>query len=188
MTAPASEASRSIGTLAGRRPWLLAGLAALLIALAIPFVAFVLVPLFVQKQVNEAFPAATVRPDGTPPATASAPLATAAPAGPVTLAQGPLQRLDPVHFGTGQVLIAELNGTRYLRFENVTIAAAPDMYVYLSDRNDGKPGNYIDLGRIKGTSGSFNYEIAASVDLSKVHSVVVWCRPFNITVTYAALN
>ena len=32
-----------------------------------------------------------------------------------------------------------------LRFENVDIAGAPNMYVYLSDRIDGQPDALVDL-------------------------------------------
>jgi hypothetical protein len=46
---------------------------------------------------------------------------------------------------------------------DVEIAAAPDMYVYLSDRTDGKLGTYIDLGKLKATNGSFvTYALLAS--------------------------
>ena len=75
-----------------------------------------------------------------------------------------------------------------MRFENVEIAGAPDTYVYLSDRSDGKPGTYVDLGKLKATNGSFNYAIAPDVDLAAVRSVVVWCRRFNVTITYAELR
>jgi hypothetical protein len=76
---------------------------------------------------------------------------------------------------------------RVLRFEDVDIAGAPNMYVYLSDRSDGRPGHYTDLGPLKATNGSFNYAIPSSVDLSTVRTVVIWCRQFSVTVTYAPL-
>ena len=85
-------------------------------------------------------------------------------------------------------LVIETGGTRYVRFEGVEIAAAPNLYVYLSDRRDGATGNYVDLGPLKATRGSFNQEITAPVDLAKVGSVVLWCRAFNVTVTYAPLE
>ena len=75
-----------------------------------------------------------------------------------------------------------------LRFENVDIAGAPDMYVYLSDRTDGEPGTSVDPGRLKATNGSFNYAVPAGVDVTAVRSVVVWCRQFSVTVTYALLT
>jgi hypothetical protein len=92
-----------------------------------------------------------------------------------------------VHFGSGTVRIVDLNGTRYLSFESVTIAGAPDVYVYLSDATNGKPGNFTNLGKLKATSGDFNYDIPAGVDLAKVNSAVLWCRQFTVTITYAVL-
>jgi len=112
----------------------------------------------------------------------------ATPAPPALLASGTLRRLDPVHYGSGRVTLSAGGAVRFLRFENVSIAGAPNMFVYLSDRSDGRPGTYTDLGALKATDGSFNYEIPASVELSGVHSVVVWCRAFSLTVTYAALQ
>ena len=74
-----------------------------------------------------------------------------------------------------------------LRFENVDIAGAPDMYVYLSDRTDGEPGTSVDPGRLKATNGSFNYAVPAA-DVSRYKSVVVWCRQFSVLVTWADLR
>ncbi len=104
------------------------------------------------------------------------------------LAQGELRRLNAVDFGSGKVLLADVNGTRYLRFEKVDIAGAPDVYVYLSDRTDGQPGKFTNLGKLKATNGSFNYSIPANLDLTKVKSVVVYCRTFNVTITFALLQ
>jgi hypothetical protein len=69
----------------------------------------------------------------------------------------------------------------------VAIAGAPNMFVYLSDRSDGQPGKFTDLGPLKATDGSFNYPLPDGLDLAGVHSVVVWCRAFSVTVTYAEL-
>jgi hypothetical protein len=86
------------------------------------------------------------------------------------------------------VRIMRLGSDRFVRFENVDIAGAPDMYVYLSDRADGRPGTFVDLGKLTATNGSFNHEISVGADLSGVKSVVIWCRAFNVTVTYAVLQ
>jgi hypothetical protein len=92
-----------------------------------------------------------------------------------------------VHYGSGRVTISGDAGSRTLRFDSVDIAGAPNMFVYLSDASDGRPGNFTDLGPLKATNGSFNYQVPAAVDLDAVHSVVVWCRAFSVTVTYAPL-
>jgi hypothetical protein len=158
--------------------------AVLLAALAVPAVSFVIIPAVVSKTVHESLPTAA------PTASAGASVAPAptSPPPPITLARGELQRIDPVHFGSGTVRIVDLSGMRYLRFEGVTIAGAPDVYVYLSDATNGKPGNFTNLGKLRATSGDFNYDIPADVDLARVNSAVLWCRQFTVTITYAALT
>jgi hypothetical protein len=154
------------------------------LAAAVPIVAFGIVPLFVRSTIHEAMPAPVIA--ATPVADASAPPPAAAPM-PKLIASGTLREISAVHYGSGQVNIFDLAGTRYLRFENVAIAGAPNMYVYLSDRSDGRPGHFTDLGPLKATDGSFNYQLPQGLDLAGVHSVVVWCRAFTVTVTYAEL-
>jgi hypothetical protein len=72
----------------------------------------------------------------------------------------------------------------------VEIAAAPAQRIYLSDQGDGNRGKVVDadLGPLKATSGSFNYEIPSTVDLTKVKSVISWCAQFNTRITYAPLQ
>lgn len=136
-------------------------------ALSVPLVAFVIVPAFVKSTLVEELPVAP---------------------GIETLAQGDLVRISAADYGTGVVRIVKSGGDRFVRFEGVDIAGAPDTYVYLSERTDGKPGAFIDLGKLKATNGSFNYAIPASVDLASVRSLVIWCRQFSVTITYALLR
>ncbi len=173
---PAQPRRRSI---VARHPWIAAIVAlAVAAAIAVPVVAYLVVPALVRSTLTESLPVASDPAAG----------ALSTPAAPVQeLAQGELRRLDAVHFGRGKVLIAAVNGTQYLRFENVEIAGAPDVYVYLSDRTDGQPGSFTNLGKLKATNGSFNYTIPADLDLTRVKSVVAWCRAFNVTITFALL-
>lgn len=154
------------------------------LAAAVPIVAFGIVPLFVRSTAHEAAPS---------PAIASLPVSEATPPPvasptPFVVAAGMLRKVDAVHYGSGQVSLLDLAGSRYLRFEGVAIAGAPNMYVYLSDRSDGKPGTFTDLGPLRATDGSFNYPLPDGLDLAGIHSVVVWCRAFSVTVTYAELE
>lgn len=168
-----------------RHLWISAGIGAVLLAaLAVPVVAFVIIPAAVSKTVHEALPTAA------PTASAAASVAPAptSPPAPLTLARGELQRIDLVHFGSGIVRIVDVNGTRRLSFENVTINGAADVYVYLSDAINGKPGTFTNLGKLKATSGDFNYEVPGGVDLATVNSAVLWCRQFAVTITYAVLT
>src|SRR5713101_1834468 len=134
-------------------------------ALAIPVAAYVIVPALVKSTLTESLPVASAPAAGSLSAPAAGSLS--APAAPAqVLAQGELRRLNAVDFGRGKVLVADVNGTRYLRFESVNIAGAPDLYVYLSDRTDGQPGSFTNLGKLKATDGSFNYPIPANLDLT----------------------
>lgn len=138
-------------------------------AVALPLVAFVIVPALVRSTLVEDLPPVTGPPIE-------------------TVSQGELIRINAADYGSGIVRIVKVGEDHVLRFQGVDIAGAPDMYVYLSDRVDGRPGAFVDLGKLKATSGSFNYPIPASVDLATVRSVVVWCRQFSVTVTYATLG
>jgi hypothetical protein len=149
----------------------------LLGAVGVPVVAFVVIPQFVRQTLVEELPAASGAPSR------SGPTET-----PVTLVSGELVRISLADYGTGTVRIVQVSDGAVLRFDNVDIAGAPDTYVYLSDRIDGTPGRFTDLGRLKATNGSFNYPIPSGVDLRAVRSVVVWCRQFSVTITYAALR
>lgn len=149
-------------------------IAAVLGAVAVPVVAYVIVPALVRTTLVEDLP------DRSADASDSI--------GAETLRQGELVRINAVDYGSGRVRLVRIGVDLVLRFEDVDIAGAPDMYVYLSDRTDGQPGTFVDLGKLKATNGSFNYPVSASVDISTVRSVVVWCRQFSVTVTYALLT
>jgi len=149
----------------------------LLGAVAVPVVAFLIVPQFVRQTLVEELPAA-------PAAT----LRIGATEAPVALVSGELVRISLADYGTGTVRIVKVGDAAVLRFDNVDIAGAPDTYVYLSDRTDGTPGRFTDLGRLKATNGSFNYPIPAGTDLVAVRSVVIWCRQFSVTITYAVIR
>lgn len=158
-------------------------------AVAVPVVAYLIVPLFVHRELHEAAPAVA----STPATSLGASGAPGTPAGsgpaqPRTLASGDLRRINAVDYGSGRVLVLDTGAGRVLRFEGVDIAGAPDMYVYLSDRADGSPGRFLDLGRLRATTGSFNHDIPSDADLAAVRSVVVWCRQFMTTVTFAPLG
>ncbi len=158
----------------------------LLGAAAAPLVAYVIVPTFVKSTLVEELPLASAAPSAVGVAAAASAAATAQTV--ETLAKGELVKISLADYGSGVVRIVKVGSERFVRFEDVDIAGAPDMYVYLSDRTDGKPGTFIDLGKLKATNGSFNYAIPPSVDLAAVRSIVVWCRQFTVTVTYAVLR
>src|ERR1700680_245937 len=121
-------------------------IALLFVAAAIPLTAYVIVPQFVHSKLVEKAPGVpsqvAATPAGAGPGAAGSPAADTSK----TIAAGELKRINLVDFGTGRVLILQVGFSRFLRFENVEIGAAPAQHVYLSDRADGTPGTFTDLG------------------------------------------
>jgi hypothetical protein len=146
-------------------------------------------PLFLTKTLNEDLPA-TATSIVAPAATSGTTAATAAPAGPKTIAMGQLQRVDDLHRGSGPVSLVELDGKTFLRFENVAIQNGPDLHVYLARGSGGAYDGSRDLylGALKATNGSFNYELPADTSVNDYRSVVVWCRAFTVLFTWADLR
>ena len=163
------------------RPLATAAAAIVFVAIAAPVTAYVVVPAFAKRAIVEDLPLSPTVPAANSGARISA-------SDVETLLKGELVRISFADYGSGAVRIVRVGSDRLVRFEGVDIAGAPDMYVYLSDRTDGTPGIFFDLGKLKATNGSFNQLIPASVDLAMVRSVVIWCRQFAVTVTFAVMN
>jgi hypothetical protein len=120
--------------------------------------------LFIDDEVNEALPAA------------------AASTQPTELASGEFRGLE--HGASGHALLIEVEGERYLRFENFETSNGPDLRVYLSaapsTSDEGAfDDDYVELGELKGNIGNQNYAIPADVDLSSFRSAVIWCKRFS---------
>ena len=143
-------------------------------------------PLWIRTYTDEALPTPTARTAlATAPSTGSAP-----PSGPRVLAMGELGFVDQLHNGRGPVRLVEVDGQRFVRFEDVAITNAPDNHVYLSRDTGGKwaEATSLYLGPLKATNGSFNYDVPAGAELSSYKSVVVWCRAFSVLITWADLS
>ena len=113
---------------------------------------------------------------------------------PVVVAQGQFQDADEFHQGTGTVTLYRLaDGTHLLRFEDFRVTNGPQLHVLLANHAD--PVNradleegYIDLGGLKGNVGSQNYEIAADIAIDPINSIVIYCKPFHVVFSTAALS
>ncbi len=104
-----------------------------------------------------------------------------------TIAQGSFTGFDKIHNGTGTVSVYETDGKKFLRFEEgFNVNNGPDLYVGF-----GKSGTYVkgsEISKLKGTSGSQNYELAESFNLEQFDSVYVWCKAFNTPFIKAELT
>lgn len=127
-----------------------------------------------------------------PPAQQAMP--TEMPAEPLVHSSGSFIDIDPIHGAVGTATIYELpEGDRVLRFEDFRSKNGPELHVYLSTEIPtstfaGLGSNEVHLGLLKGNVGNQNYEIPTEVDLSQYRSVVIYCRPFRVIFSSAALS
>ncbi len=102
---------------------------------------------------------------------------------------------DFIHYGQGTVSVYRSN-KQYEIFlnKNFKVGPGPAFHVFLSDAKNIKTNNHFqhskkyDLGKLKSFQGSQVYVIPSQVDMSKIHSVVVWCVAFSQLITSANLN
>ena len=100
------------------------------------------------------------------------------------IAQGNFK--ERAHAVEGRALLIDDNGNLILRFEDFETGNGPNLHIYLS--SELGDSDFIDLGRIKATSGNVNYEIPDGVDTNKYNKVLVWCVPFRVLFSYAELQ
>lgn len=114
--------------------------------------------------------------------------------GPVVLGIGNFDRQDDFHYATGQAIIArQEDGSHILRLQDLDAANGPDLYVYLTEHPNPSNSDELhqgdhNLGLLKATNGSFSYALDPSVDVSKVKSVVIYCRAFTVIFSVATLQ
>jgi hypothetical protein len=137
--------------------------------------------LFINKTVNEDLPPGLSV--SAPPTPAQITEQAEQPPGHAQLSRSAL--FSRGHHTTGAVSIYRLaDGRRILRFDDLRTSNGPDLRVRLSVQDAHAPNDTIDhgtidLGGLKGNRGSQNYVIPASVDLTKYHAAIIWCRRFS---------
>jgi hypothetical protein len=115
------------------------------------------------------------------------------PAEPVTLLSGTWIEIDPVHKASGTATIYEVEGSRVLRLDDFRVTNGPELHVILAQNIptsilEGVGDDYVDLGALKGNVGSQNYDIPDDVNLDDFQSVVIYCVPFHVVFSSAALS
>ncbi|MFD0275299.1 DM13 domain-containing protein [Kitasatospora sp. NPDC127111] len=180
-----------------RRPVLLTALALVLAVAAFALYLFQPWKAFTSTTVDEALPTglpATAGASAVPQqqqqqsqsqsSAASSPSAAAAV--PVDLARGSFVSGEHDTSGTAR-LVRLPDGATVLRLENLRTSEGPDVRVYLStgsaaeSRADVLGDGAVELDRLKGNLGNQNYTVPAGTDLSRIRSVVIWCKRFSVT-------
>lgn len=149
----------------------------IIVALGVAVGIWLIAPLFYDTEVSESLPTGVDTPaEGGPSAPTTSVPAGSAPTVSV-LAQGSFQGFDQLHQAAGTARIVEVGGKQYVRFEeDFEVTNGPDLFVYF-----GRDGEYVseaNLGRLKGSKGSQNYEIPDTLDIGEYNEVWVWCRAF----------
>lgn len=91
----------------------------------------------------------------------------------------------------GDVTIEQVNSKKYLVFKNFTSNNGPDVHVYFSKTigsHASPPLEYRDLGLLKYTSGTFNYELLTDPDVANYKYVLIWCAQYRIQFGYTELK
>ena len=111
-------------------------------------------------------------------------MADTVPSGARLVAQGKFERR--IHSVTGTALLIDEGEKKTLRFEDFETDNGPNLHIYLAA--DLGADDFIDLGPIKATKGNVNYEVDASIDTTRYNKVLIWCVPFRVLFSYAALK
>ena len=171
------------------------------LAIALPIGWYLASPLLIRTELVEDLPVAVSSPStpATPgPIGSDAPTTDGPPAAvdvspapdpaPLVVSTGSFQDADDFHRGSGTASVLEIEPGRYLlRFEAFSVTNGPDLRVYLSPSGTGYADGALDLGKLKATDGSFNYELPDDFDPGAWASVVIWCEPFAVQFAHAPL-
>jgi hypothetical protein len=101
-----------------------------------------------------------------------------------TIRAGEFRGLEHDTTGRASILVLR-DGSRYLRFEDLSTSNGPELRVYLSEIDAGDDWyaygeRFIDLGALKGNVGDQNYRVPEGIELSQYRSTVIWCRRFSV--------
>lgn len=116
------------------------------------------------------------------------------------LLHGTFEDDDSIHSVSGTIQVLEIDGARYLRFEDYEQTQGPDVYVYLTpfdrpreiDDVEGEGIRILIEGGADGgestKEGNFNQRLPDDIDLSGIKSVSIWCAQFDEQFGFAKLS
>ncbi len=95
------------------------------------------------------------------------------------------------HSGGGTAtLYRRSDGSRFVRLENFSVDAGPDLFVYTSGvampTSSELGGAVLDLGRLR--SAESDYDVPGAAKPEELSSVVIWCKAFNVNFVSANLS
>jgi ABC-type antimicrobial peptide transport system permease subunit len=110
---------------------------------------------------------------------------------------GDFIKIDAAHYASGKVSTS-FDGANYnINFENnFSSANGPDLYVYLSEKQEYKniavggvdTSKTLNIGKLKNISGVQNYKVSKEEFEKYSDSVIIWCKDFGIQFSRADLK
>lgn len=86
--------------------------------------------------------------------------------------------------GTSALYLSEGNNVLYL--SPFSSQNGPDLKVYLS--KDQNASSYVNLGKLKSTTGMQSYAIPSNVNIEEYPYALVWCQQFSVLFGKAQMN
>lgn len=162
---------------------------------------WLLKPLFIDKEINEALPMASqveqVIEKTADKGKEASEMENKTPAMPVadketakqTTArfEGAFVDGEPGHHAKGKAVTLVNGDTTILRLEDLDATNGPDLHLFLA-KPGSKTGDGINLGKLKGNIGNQNYELPQNTDLSVYSKVVIYCKQFSVDFGYSELK
>jgi hypothetical protein len=161
---------------------------------------WLLKPLFIDKEINEALPMASQIEQGIEkPAdkgketgemenkNPTMPVADKETAKLTSMFEGAFVDGEPGHHAKGKVVTVVNGDTTILRLEDLDATNGPDLHLFLA-KPGSKTGDGINLGKLKGNIGNQNYELPQNTDLSVYSKVVIYCKQFSVDFGYSELK
>src|SRR3712207_7918310 len=90
--------------------------------------------------------------------------------------------VNGAHRVSDLVRVLRNDSTQVLQLEDFATDNGPALRVYLS-RNTSN-SDFVDLGELKGTRGTFSYPFAQSVDTRQYSTVLIWCQRYAVLFGY----
>jgi hypothetical protein len=106
-------------------------------------------------------------------------------------AQAPLKSTSKYRVSGDALLVRREDGSMLVRLANLDMDDGPALRLHLvPGRDKTAPEGGIDLGPLKGTRGTHDYQVPAgtSVDLQSGTTVLVYCHAFNVAFGNATLS
>ena len=94
--------------------------------------------------------------------------------------------VSAVHPTSGMVTIN--NAKTKLAFTSFMSDNGPNLDVYLVSDINNVNADFINLGDLKGLSGSHSYDLPTDINYAVYKHVVIWCSDFDVNFGYATLS